>query len=82
MDDMMKRVEEIRKKQSTPATLAFVPKLLVARPHAIELLAIFVDHWGLDHYDPPDETMSLVRQMIALAVSEARDLQQLDEQHS
>jgi len=82
MTSMVDRVAEIRAKQSTPASLAYVPKILVARPSAIELLAVFVDHWGLDHYDPPEETMNIVRQLVALAVSESRDLQAIDEQHS
>jgi hypothetical protein len=64
------------------AHLNKVAEQLAARPKAQELLRTFVDHWGLDYYDPPEETVSLVRQIILLAVSASEDVQQLDEQRS
>ena len=61
---------------------ADLSRQLVARPQLLEALATFADYWGLDCYDPPEETISGVRQIVMLAVASARDLQMLDEQHS
>ena len=34
-------------------------------------LDVFVHYWGLDAYDPPEETMSVVRDLVRGALADA-----------
>lgn len=44
-------------------------------------LAVFVDHWGMDYYEPQERTVSVVRQIIqiVLGMADADNLQTLQE---
>ena len=55
-------------------TLADVPKQLVAKPHVADLLQLFVDHYGMDSYHPCDDTIESVRQIVKIALADARNL--------
>jgi hypothetical protein len=56
------------------STLADVPKQLASRPDLNAALATFVDHWGMDSYEPPAEVVGSVRQILRLALAAAHDL--------
>lgn len=42
-----------------------------------DALGLFVDHWGMDYYDPPEAAISAVRQIVqaVIGVADASNLQ-------
>lgn len=58
------------------ATLDFVREKIASDPALAEELVTFVDHWGMDHYDPPESTISAVRQIVLIACGDARSQQE------
>lgn len=57
------------------ATLESVVSQLAEKPSLAEQLTIFVDHWGMDYYDPAVNVVSAVRQIIIIALGDARRLE-------
>jgi hypothetical protein len=51
------------------AWFADVPRRLTLQNGLSEKLETFVDHWMLDYYDPPEDVVSVVRQIISLALN-------------
>lgn len=63
-------------KQTTKvATLDDVVSQLAEKPSLAEQLTTFVDHWGMDYYDPAVNVVSAVRQIIIIALGDARRLE-------
>jgi hypothetical protein len=55
------------------AWFADVPRRLTLQNGLSEKLETFVDHWMLDYYDPPEDVVSVVRQIISLALNASHD---------
>lgn len=54
------------------ATFADIPKELAQRPDLDAALTEFVNHWGIEAYEPPEAVMGTVRQIVLLAIDASR----------